>query len=378
MVRLHNYGLFLCLLVSLMFFCLMIGIVTPALAAGEPVNLEISLKEAILMALRHSDSVKKAEKEIEKKEEWRNYLADQVDYVPLAPPGSALVEVPWVKFLSADLEWRMSKRGLTAQEDAVVMDTCNKYWTILRAQKKLSAAEAALDTALLQLQSARASYQVGMQANIDLIRAEMQYQIVQSAFVTAQNDVNNAYIAFNQLVGLCPGDRPTLTDTVEYQPLEITDLEHEVARVLENAPDVWQAQEMVTMQKYLEDMMFYSGQYQPYQVRKIEVEQAELDAARTKKILEQTTRLLYYNIKNMEERYNEVKEGVKFAKENLRIKKLMFDVGMTTAAEVAAAEKALIDAESQAFELACMHTYMKLAFQKPWAAKADSIMTTGS
>jgi len=40
----------------------------------------------------------------------------------------------------------------------------------------------------------------------------------------------------------------------------------------------------------------YKGEYTPYDARKIEVEQAELNAASAKKIMEEITLSLYYNI----------------------------------------------------------------------------------
>jgi hypothetical protein len=39
---------------------------------------------------------------------------------------------------------------------------------------------------------------------------------------------------------------------------------------------------------------------------------------------------------------------------------------VTREANLAAAEKQLSKAEEKAFEIACQHAYMKLAFEKPW------------
>jgi hypothetical protein len=158
-----------------------------------------------------------------------------------------------------------------------------------------------------------------------------------------------------------------LTDTVEFTPLDIKDLDREVRKVMDSAPTVWLAEERVTMQKYLEDMMFYTGEYRPYQARKIEVEQAELDAASTKKLFDQITRSLYYGAKSLEEAYAGAQEGVNVAEENLRVAQVKQKVGMATATDVAAAEKAVAEARSALFQLACQHAYMKLAFAKPWA-----------
>lgn len=217
------------------------------------------------------------------------------------------------------------------------------------------------------MQNARARYRVGTLSKAALVGAEAQYRAAETALASARNDLDDAYTVLNQAIGLGPEDRPVLTDTVTFTPLEVADLDHEVARVLESAPSVWLAQERVTLQKYLEDMMFYTGEYRPYQVRKIEVEQAELEAASTKELFELVTRSLYYGVKSLEDAYAGAQEEVRAAEENLRVTRVKFDVGLATAADVAAAEKDLAEAKRAAFELACQHAYMKLAFARPWA-----------
>ncbi|NSW83086.1 MAG: TolC family protein [Syntrophothermus sp.] len=338
-----------------------------AAQAKEPATPELSLNRAIELALTQSESVKKATKEVDRTEEWRNYRSDQLDYTPTEPPGNALVEVAWAQLLSADLSWRMSKKSLTAEQDKVALDTCKKYFDVLAAQEKLKSAEASLSNARKQLQVARALYNVGMATQAALTAAEAQYQAAQATLNAAQNDLDKGYVLLNQLVGLWPEDRPVLTDKVDFKALQITNLDYEVEKVLESCPTVWLAQETVTMKKYLEDMTLYTGEYRPYQARKIEVEQAELDALTTKEMFERITRSLYYGVKNLEESYAGAEQGVRAAQENLKVVKAKYEVGLATSAEVAAAEKSLAEAQYTAYNLACQHAYMKLAFEKPWA-----------
>ncbi|MDH7577555.1 MAG: TolC family protein [Bacillota bacterium] len=351
------------------------GTLVPAAVAKEPARPQVSLNEAVALALAQSEAVKKAAKEIDRTETLREEAASRLDYTPVGSPGDPRIEIAWSNLLASDLTWRMSKKTLTAQEDAVALDACKKYWDVLKAQEKVEAAEAALKSAERQLQNVQAGYRVGMVTQQALVAAEVQRGGAQASLAGARNELESACVAFNQLIGLWPEDRPVLTDTVEFNPLEIANLDYEVTKALESAPTVWLAQERVTMQKYLEDMMFYTGEYRPYQARKIEVEQAELDAASTKKLFEQVARSLYYSVKGLEEAYAGAQEGVRLAEENLRVAKVKLQAGMATAADVAAAEKALAEARSGAFELACQHAYMKLAFGKPWAYLSGA--TTG-
>ena len=120
-----------------------------------------------------------------------------------------------------------------------------------------------------------------------------------------------------------------LTDAVTYAPLKIDDLDHEVAVVLESAPSVWLADQTVNLKRYQQDIMFYasalpggSSSFKPYEARKIEVEQAGLDASSAKKMMESLTRNLYYGVESLEQAYAGAQERLKLADENLHITKL--------------------------------------------------------
>jgi len=344
----------------------------PAAWAKEPAHPEISLNQAIAKALAHNEAVQKASKEVDRTETLRKEASSKLSFIPADASGDPALEIAWSNLLTADLTWQMSKKSLTAQEDTVALDTCKKYWDILVEQENVKAAQAALDSAQRQLQVARASYRVGIIPQSDLIAAEAGYRGAQAALSRAQNNLNSAYIAFNQMVGLWPEDRPVLTDNIEFHPLKIDNLDYEVEKVMENSPSVWLAQQKVTLQKYLEDMMFYTGQYRPYEARKIEVEQAKLDAASAKEMFDRITRSLYYSVISLEEAYAGAQEVVRMDEENLRVIKAKFDVGMATANDVAGAEKTLAEARANLVNLASQHAYAKLAFTKPWAVSAGS------
>lgn len=351
--------------------------IMPTASAKEPAHPEFSLNQSIAKALALNEAVQKASKDVERTEVLRDEASSKVSYIPAGIPANPEIEIAWSNLLASDLTWRMSKKALTAQEDSIALDTCKKYWDILSGLEKVKAAQAALDSAERQLQSARASYKAGVIPQATLIAAETGCQAARSGLAGAQNDLDSSYVAFNRLVGLWPEDRPVLTDNVEFYALQIDSLDYEVQKVMENCPTVWLAQEKVTMQKYLEDMMFYTGQYRPYQARKIEVEQAELDAESAKKAFEQTTRSLYYGVKTLEEAYAGAQASLRMKTENARVAGIKYDAGMITASDLATAEKELADAQYQVIDYACRHAYYKLAFEKPWAF-ADGMLSGGS
>jgi len=330
--------------------------------------MELSLDRAIYLAINNSESLKKAQQEIERTEALRKYRSEKLDFIPTSAPGTALTEIPWSSFLAADLTWRMSQKSFNGEQDKVVLDVCKKYWDVIQKQEKLKAANLASKSAEYDLNKARASFKLGLLSSVELQQVEAQIAGVTVALATARNDLDNAFAALNQTIGLSSDQRPILMDSAQFIPLEVSDLDAKVRQIVSECPSVWLSQEKVTMQKYLADMVFYTGEYRPYEARRAEITQASLDATNTVELFEQLTRSLYFNLKSLEEAYTYAQDGMKVAKTNLEIAQLKYRLGMITLGELTAKEKAVAEAEAKVIEVACQYSYAKLAFQKPWAS----------
>ncbi len=338
-----------------------------AAGAAQPEATGLSLKQAVDLALVHSESVQKAVKEIDRTKDLREVSSEQIDYVPSQTSGNPQLEITWSKLLADDLIWRMSKKELTVEQDKVTLKACQKYWEIMTDIDKVNAAQDAVTKAQWDLRIGKASFVVGMISQPALLAIQAQASQADASLTAAKNELDNAYLSFNQLIGAAITERPNLTDTLNYVPLSVDNLDNEVGRIVSGSPSVWLAQESVTLQSYYKDMIMYKGEYTPYDARKIEVEQAELNAASAKKIMEEITLSLYYNIKTLEETQAALQESIKASEENLRICKLKFELGMVTSADVTAAQATLSDLKQKYIKTITQHAYLKLAFVKPWA-----------
>ncbi|GEA14279.1 outer membrane protein-like [Moorella sp. E308F] len=332
----------------------------------------LTLQQAIDLALQNDKELKKAEAEIDRTKYLRDNAAESVTFTPeMGSSYDSTYEVKWNNLLSADLTWRMSKKSLEAKRDAVVLETCQSYWNVQSAQEEVELQEKLEQQALLNLQNARAGLRAGTVAESAIVAAEGEWQKAKNNLQAARHDLEEAYNSFNQQIGLDTNARPTLTDKPTYEPLEIDDLNYEVARIIESSPSVWQAQQQVTLKEWAADMIFSSGEYTPYKARQIAVDQAKLDAASAQELMEMVTKQIYYNTKSLEESYQAARETLKMAQENLRVAKVKYDTGMATEADVVAAEIAVVQARINLNELTRQHAYMKLAFEKPWAASGS-------
>ncbi|NPV73195.1 MAG: TolC family protein [Pelotomaculum sp.] len=334
--------------------------------AKEPATPELTLNDAVALALKNSETVKKADKEVKRTKALRDEKQDSLGYIPTGPTGNQ-EEAAYASLFSANLTWQMSEKSLTVEQDSVALDTCNKYWDVQLAMGALKVAEQSLKQAELDLAKARVSHRVGLISQDALLAAESKWAGAKSALEKARNDLDAAYTAFNQMVGLWPEDRPVLTDELKFIPLSDNNVEYLVAKALADSPSVWLANEKVNLQKILEEMAYYTGSYQPYEAREIELDQAKLDAVSAREATEVLVRNLFYSVRTLEENYPAAEQAVKVAEENLRVGQIKYQVGMLTKAELAALETALAQARQSLLELKKNHAYYKLALEKPWA-----------
>ncbi|MDQ0285111.1 outer membrane protein TolC [Desulfofundulus luciae] len=358
-----------------------LSVLQPAMA-GEPARPELSLNKAIEMAITQNKALKKAELEIKRTEALRDEAADQLDFTPTGGSGyDPQVEAAWASLLQADLTWRMSKKSYDARLDGITLAACQQYWNVLKAQENVKVKELAVELARLELQKSQSAYRLGLtgklnqsnaaggtvasvkgleQAGTDVAKAE-------SELAAAQNELDKAYVKLNQLVGLHPGDRPVLVDKLEFYPLQVSDLDTEVNRVLESSPSVWLAEQEVTQKKYTADLLWARGQYTPYDARQAEMEQAEVDARSVRDTVEMQVRDLYHTLKSLEESYKSAEQAAATAGEELKEKQVMYRLGLATRADVLAAEVNLAGANYTLTDLAAQYAYNKMVFQKPWA-----------
>ncbi|MDD4170363.1 MAG: TolC family protein [Desulfotomaculaceae bacterium] len=335
--------------------------------ARELETPELTFQQAVESAKSNSNTLKNADYDIDRSKELRDTAADNVLYTPLEPSTTA-AERAFTGLQQSDLNWRMVKRAYAAEEDRVVMQVYQSYNGLLQAIENVKLAEVQLKNEEWQRTVASASYRVGMLNKMGLVQAEAAVATAKSILEANRKALDDAYQKFNLLVGLWPEYRPVLVDNPRYKELEVNDLDYEVKKALEESPTVWLAQKKVDLAKSVLSIYNYADlSIEPYQVKEIDLDKAEVSAEDANEQFRKLVRTLYYSVKQLEQQYLIAQESVKVAEEALRVIKVKYEVGMATMPEVLAAETAFEKAKKQQFDILCQHEVLTYAFQKPWA-----------
>jgi outer membrane protein TolC len=124
-----------------------------------------------------------------------------------------------------------SSRGL------VVLNVGNTYLRALAAKAQVDYAEALLQTDEVLLHQVHEEHLAGTAANLDELRARVQYQAQQQVVIADQDNFEKAKIALNREIGLAPEQQIRLTDSTPYSELQPMTLEEARAQAYANRQD---------------------------------------------------------------------------------------------------------------------------------------------
>jgi outer membrane protein TolC len=108
---------------------------------------------------------------------------------------------------------KMSARG------EVVQQVATAYLAVIADQAEVENAKALMDADKVLLDQAHAKHEAGTVANLDELRARVQFQQQQQTVVADENRREKAEILLKREIGLAPGQKIELTDPAPYSDL---------------------------------------------------------------------------------------------------------------------------------------------------------------
>lgn len=116
----------------------------------------------------------------------------------------------------------------------VVLDVGTQYLKIIADSAQLDYAKSLLLTDKTLLDQAHEKHLAGTVANIDELRARVQYQEQQQSVIVAENTLAKDKIALNRQVGLAPEQQIQLTDVAPYSDIATMTIEQARAEAYKN------------------------------------------------------------------------------------------------------------------------------------------------
>ena len=136
---------------------------------------------------------------------------------------------------------------LTARDarDAVVLAVCGTYLQIIATKERVASAHAQLDTATALFQQTQQKRQVGLVAQIDVDRSEVEQLTQQQRVISLETELSKQKIALARITGLPPNDAYDLTDEVPFAAAPALTLDDAIHQALDRRSDIKAAEAQV-------------------------------------------------------------------------------------------------------------------------------------
>jgi outer membrane protein TolC len=139
----------------------------------------------------------------------------------------------------------------------VVLDVGQQYLMILADQANVSNAKAQEVSSKTSFDQATAKKNAGVGVNLDVLRAQVDYQQRQQDELAAENRLAKDTIQLNRIMGIPAGQKLQLTDTAPFQELADMNLERAKVTAYEHRKDLLSIEEQIKLDSHVAKAVRY-------------------------------------------------------------------------------------------------------------------------
>lgn len=333
----------------------LVGIIGANFAVGDSglKTKELSLEEAVELALKNNLGVKIAQLNVKKAEAEFKNIKDTADDIKADKVNSyQLGLVKWVNPKAYDNAVIMAKKGNQVTQKTVMFQVENNYYNVLRAERNLAIKREGLNYIEDQLKVAQLAYKIGTKAKLDVNTIEAAVAASQAQVVSEENNYRVAVMELNRIIGLDLETPLKLTTkfTLEKTANSIK-VDDTVKKALEDNIQILEVktgQELARV-KYDLAKKFYFGGVTIFDTAEIDTDIANTKVKEQELATVSAVRQTYLTLFSLEKKVDWNIKEVEKALENARIYKLKYEAGLATSLDV---RKAALDLEEARTNLA--------------------------
>src|SRR5208283_5432601 len=325
---------------------------------------------------------------------------------------SVLDLTAWNNFRASNEEVHAAQLSARDARDAVVLAVCGAYLQIIATKERVASAHAQLDTATALFQQTQQKRQVGLVAQIDVDRSEVEQLTQQQRVISLETELSKQKIALARITGLPPTDAYDLTDDVPFAAAPSLTLDDAIHQALDRRSDIKAAEAQVrAAQRALSaarderlPSLSVNGNYgaigtNPAQASATfsaaatlnipiwqggrtegDIKAAQAALAQRQSELEDLKGQVESDVRNAYLDLQAATSQVKLAQRNLQVNRetldltrQRFDAGVTDNVEVVQAQESLTSAELDSINSVFAHNVAKLSLARATALAADNL-----
>jgi outer membrane protein TolC len=318
----------------------------------------------------------------------------------------------WNNFRSSKDLYRSAQLSARDAQDAVVLAVCGSYLQIIATAERVKSAHAQLDTANALFEQTQQKRGVGLVAQIDVDRSEVEHLTQQQRVISLETELSKQKIALARITGLPPNDAYDITDSVPFADAPPLTLDDAIHQALDRRADIQAAQAQVRAAEHTlaaahaEHLpsLSVNGNYgaigtNPAQAKATfsaaatlnipiwqggrtegDIKEARAALAQRQAELEDLKGQVEGDVRNayldLQASANQVKlaqRNLQVNKETLDLTRQRFEAGVTDNVEVVQAQESLTSAELDQINSVFAHNVAKLSLARDIASAADNL-----
>jgi len=245
---------------------------------------------------------------------------------------------------------KLAEAGIDVTAKGIRFGVEAAYYGALSARDNRILAEAAVERQQDLLRIAEAKYNTGAVAKTELLDAQVQLAKAEANLLSAKSQEEKAYINLKKLLGLPQGKPIELTDSFDYEPVDLdVTLDELIEDALKKRIDIISAEsnyEIAKLDFELNRKVYPSNTF-IYKQKQHAMEEARLQLEDTKAAVEAEVRQIWLDFEEAKANIPVLDKALEMAEESLRIAKLSYEAGLVRSVDVGAAQEALRQVELQ-------------------------------
>jgi len=346
-------------------------ILSPSIKSQEEEPpLEITLEDALKLALENSRQIELArisidkaqlfkdvvefnDKEAKKREEElksNTLFSQSLGSLPVTTSDFDYQYQVELQKRQADFQLTMAQLSLNYTEKMVRYGLIASYYKALLAQKNYEIKKSSLNRAEEIFRIAGENFKLGVIAKKDLMDADLKLAQAQSELRNAEVEEDKAFVDLKKLINVSYDKRVVLKDElIKPEKEEVESIEPLVSKAMENRMDVVQAKKNMEIAGYDFDMIkkVYPENTFKYKEKELNYKEARIKYEDAKSNAEKEVRKVYLEFLAARDNLKTYEKAVELAKEGYRLSLLNYKEGLIRSVDLAQAEEALKQAQLQ-------------------------------
>ncbi|PKM82444.1 MAG: hypothetical protein CVU89_05415 [Firmicutes bacterium HGW-Firmicutes-14] len=345
-----------------------------AVGVDGPETRELSLEEAVDLALKNNPDIEIAELSLKKAKVEYDAAQDRADEVGVEYVNTYEAGLlKWVSPKAKEVAYVLAKKNREIAENILKLNVENAYYNVLKAEKDLQIKNAGLKYLQDQLKIAQTSYKVGTMSKLDVTTIEAGVAGYQAYVTSAENTYRTAVMELNRLTGLELDIPLKLTTSFSVEKTGgSVDLDDTIKEALEDDISILSVKKNAELAQvqYETAEKFYVRGVTVYDTAQIDAKIAEASVRKQEQVTTLIIKQSYLTLFTLEKMIDYQEKEVEKARENARIYALKYGAGLATSLDVKKANIDLEEAEQNLSETIYNYNLLKSRFKYNYFSSA--------